>query len=266
VHIARRAQLDDLARDVPDAAHALAEAFWPGPLTLVVPRNPERIAAEVTGGRDTVGLRVPDHPLALELLGAFGGGAAAPSANRFGRVSPTTAAHVRDDLGDDVSVVLDGGPCRVGIESTIVDLSGPEPAILRLGGVTGAQIEATIGRPVVLRTTGEIAAPGTLESHYAPAAAVEILDVANLTSRAHELLGAGKRVGLLATSDSVPDVPAELVVLDPPGNIGDYARALYAHFRAADELGLDVLLVVLPPETSAGLGAAILDRVRRAAR
>ena len=111
VHVARAAQLDDLGRDVPDVAHALARAFWPGPLTLVVRRNPDRVAAEATGGRDTVGIRVPDHPVALALLDAFGGGVAAPSANRFGRVSPTTAQHVRDDLGADVDVVLDGGPC-----------------------------------------------------------------------------------------------------------------------------------------------------------
>jgi L-threonylcarbamoyladenylate synthase len=266
VHIARREQLDEMARRVPDAAHALAEAFWPGPLTLVVHRNADRVSAEVTGGRDTVGLRVPDHPLALALLEAFGGGVAAPSANRFGRVSPTTAAHVRHDLGDDVSVVLDGGPCRVGIESTIVDLTGPEPAILRVGGVTRAELEETVGRPVALRTTGEIAAPGTLESHYAPTAVVEIVDVANLTGRALELIAAGQRVGVLAPPDSRSDAPAQLVVLDPPGTVGDYARVLYARFRTADDLGLDVLLVVLPPETTAGLGAAILDRVRRAAR
>jgi L-threonylcarbamoyladenylate synthase len=266
VHIARRAQLDELARNVPGTAHALADAFWPGPLTLVVNRNPDRVSAEVTGDRDTVGLRVPDHPLALELLDEFGGGVAAPSANRFGKVSPTTAAHVRHDLGRDVAVVLDGGPCRVGIESTIVDLTGSEPAILRVGGVTQAQIEEATGRPALLRTTGEVAAPGTLESHYAPTAAVEILDVANLNGRARELIGAGQRVGVLAPPDSLSDAPAQLVVLEPPGTVGDYARALYARFRAADDLGLDVLLVVLPPETTAGLGAAILDRVRRAAR
>lgn len=266
VHIARTEQLEDLAIDVPDIAHALADAFWPGPLTLVVNRNPERVSAEVTGGRETVGLRVPDHPLALALLDAFGGGVAAPSANRFGRVSPTTAAHVRHDLGADVSVVLDGGPCRVGIESTIVDLTGSEPAILRVGGVSQTQIEEAVGRPAALRTAGEIAAPGTLASHYSPTAAVEILDVANVTARALELIGAEQRVGVLAPWDTISDIPDQLVVLDPPANVGDYARALYARFRAADELELDVLLVVLPPETTAGLGAAIVDRVRRAAR
>src|SRR5207342_1565110 len=129
-----------LGRDVPDVAHMLADAFWPGPLTLVVRRCIDRVAAEATGGRDTVGLRVPDHPIARALLDAFGGGVAAPSANRFGKVSPTTAAHVRADLDGDVAVVLDGGPCRVGIESTIVDVAGTEPAILRAGGVSRAEI------------------------------------------------------------------------------------------------------------------------------
>jgi L-threonylcarbamoyladenylate synthase len=263
VHMARTEQLDDLAVEVPAEANALAASFWPGPLTLVVQRNARRVAPEVTGGRDTVGLRVPDHPLALALLDAFGGGVAAPSANRFGKVSPTTAAHVRDDLGDDVALVLDGGACRVGIESTIVDVTGSEPAILRVGGVSQVQIEETIGRTCVLRTSGQTAAPGTLASHYAPAAAVEILDVANVTGRAEELVAAGRHVGVLAPRDTLTGPPRPVVVLDPPRDTADYARVLYARFRAADELGLDVLLVVLPPETD-GLGAAIADRVRRA--
>ncbi len=130
VHLGHAAQLDELAAEVPDTARRLATACWPGPLTIVVRRDPERVAAALTGGRDTVGLRVPDHPVALRLLESFGGGLAAPSANRFGRVSPTTAAHVLADLGADVEVVLDGGTCRVGVESTIVDVTGREPAIL----------------------------------------------------------------------------------------------------------------------------------------
>jgi L-threonylcarbamoyladenylate synthase len=267
VHVGSADQLADFAIDLPDVARTLATTFWPGPLTLVVKRNADRIAPEVTGGRDTVGLRVPDHPLALALLDAFGGGVAAPSANRFGKVSPTTAAHVRADLGDDVSVVLDGGPCAVGIESTIVDVTGSEPAILRVGGVSQARIEATIGRRCVVRTGGETAAPGTLASHYAPAATVEIVDAASITSRAAELLATGQRVGVLASlgalSDLPDDLPPDLVVLDPPPGVDDYARVLYARLREADRQELDTLLVVLPAETS-GLGAAVADRVRRA--
>ncbi len=267
VHIAHAGQLAELGVDVPDIARALAVAFWPGPLTLVVKRNPERVASEVTGGRDTVGLRVPDHPLALALLDAFGGGVAAPSANRFGKVSPTTAAHVRADLGNDVAVVLDGGPCRIGIESTIVDVTGSEPAILRVGGVGRARIAETIGRECAVRTTGEIAAPGTLASHYAPMVVVEIVDVADVTGRARELLAAEQHVGVLATPESLahPEkLPDLVVMLDPPRDTADYARVLYARLRTADELGLDALLVVLPPETDE-LGAAVADRLRRAA-
>jgi L-threonylcarbamoyladenylate synthase len=264
VHIARSEQLAGLAIDVPEEARALAGAFWPGPLTLVVRRNPDRVAPEVTGGRDTVGLRVPDHPVALALLDAFGGGIAAPSANRFGKVSPTSAAHVRSDLGDDVAVVLDGGPCRVGIESTIVDVTGAEPTILRIGAVSAARIEETIGRVCAVRTTGEIAAPGTPASHYAPLATVEVVDAAAVAGRARELTTAAQRVGVLAPAQSLPDLPDHLVALDAPRDVEEYARVLYARFRAADELGLTVVLVVLPPQTD-GLGAAVADRVRRAA-
>jgi L-threonylcarbamoyladenylate synthase len=265
VHIARAAQLDALALDVPDVARALAAACWPGQLTLVVKRNPENVAREVTGGRDTVGLRVPDHPVALELLDAFGGGVAAPSANRFGKVSPTTAAHVRADLGDDVSVILDGGPSRVGIESTIVDVTGSEPAILRVGGVSQARIEQITGLHCAVRTTGDVAAPGTLASHYAPRASVEMIDRTAVTSRARELLAGGRRVGLLALPAELPDeLPAHFVVLEPPRDVEEYARVLYSRLREADELGLEVLLVVAPTQTD-GLGAAVADRVRRAA-
>jgi L-threonylcarbamoyladenylate synthase len=264
VHIARSDQLDAFAIDVPDIARALAKTFWPGPLTLVVTRNAKRVVPEVTGDRATVGLRVPDHPVALALLEAFGEGVAAPSANRFGKVSPTTAAHVRADLGDDVAVVLDGGPSRIGIESTIVDVTGSEPAILRIGGVARAQIEETIGRVCAVRTTGEVAAPGTPASHYSPIATVEMSDATSVAGRARDLLRNGRRVGVLAPAESLADLPEELVVLDPPRDTDEFASALYARLRVADELDLDVLLVVVPPATD-GLGAAILDRVRRAA-
>ncbi len=161
-------------------------------------------------------------------------------------------------------MVLDGGPCTVGIESTIVDVTGSEPAILRVGGVSQAQLEAAIGRAFVLRTSGETAAPGTLESHYAPAATVEIVDAAGVTDRALALAAAGQRVGVLASADTLSGLPPELAVLDAPRDVDEYARSLYARLRAADDLELDVLLVVLPPESEA-LGAAVADRVRRAA-
>jgi L-threonylcarbamoyladenylate synthase len=264
VHVARAEQLRDLARDVPDVATRLADAFWPGPLTIVVRRNADRVVAEVTGGLDTVGVRVPDHPVALELLEAFGGGVAAPSANRFGRVSPTTAAHVRADLGNAVHCILDGGASRVGVESTIVDVTGSEPAILRVGGVSRADIERVIGGRVELRTSGETAAPGTLASHYAPVANVEIVAASAVDARARELIAGGRRVGLLARSELPIACPDGLVVLDPPRDVEDYARVLYARLREADERGLDVLLVVPPPATD-GLSAAVRDRLQRAA-
>jgi len=264
VHIAHAAQLDELARDVPGEARLLAEAFWPGPLTIVLRRDLGRVVPEVTGERDTVGLRVPDHPIALELLEAFGGGVAAPSANRFGRVSPTTAAHVRADLGMDVRVVLDGGPCRVGVESTIVDVTSREPAILRIGGVSRGEVEAVVGRACASRTSGETAAPGTFESHYAPRTDVELAELVAVADRARSLIARNLRIGLLAAAPVPADLPESLVVLAAPSDADDYARVLYARLREADELELDRLLVVVPP-ASDGLAAAVADRVRRAA-
>jgi L-threonylcarbamoyladenylate synthase len=263
VHVGSTHQLGELGRDVPDAAHRLADAFWPGALTIVVERNPALVADAVTGGRATVGLRVPDHPVALALLDVFGGGVAAPSANRFGRVSPTTAQHVLADLGSDVRVVLDGGPCRVGVESTIVDVTGEQPAILRVGGVSRAAVEQVVGRPVALRTRGEIAAPGALESHYAPRVTVEVIDASDVGARARALAGAGRRSGLLALAGVVREPPDGLVVLDAPRDVVEFAHILYDRFRAADACELDVLLVVNPPDTD-GIGAAVADRVCRA--
>ena len=250
VHVARPDQLDDLGRAVPQIAHDLARACWPGPLTLVVRRRHGRgrVADEATGGRDSVGIRVPDHPLALALLDAFGGGVAAPSANRFGKVSPTTAQHVRDDLDGDVDLVLDGGPCRVGVESTIVDVTGDAPVILRIGGVSEERLAQLAGAPLERRTGGEVAAPGTLPQHYAPETRVELVAAGELDARAADLRARGLRVGVLAHGD------------DPEED----ARRLYARLREADAGGFDVLLAVAPADDR-GIGAAIADRLRRAA-
>src|SRR5215218_3390648 len=193
VHIGAPAQLDEWGAEVPVVARLRGDALWPGPLTLVV-RRAARVLDGVTGGGDTVGVRVPDQPVALALLRAFGGGVAAPSANRFGHVSPTTAADVLDDLGDDVDVILDGGPSRVGVESTIVDCSRPEPAILRLGGVPRERVEELLDRPVPLLDRGEVRAPGTLESHYAPHARVEVADPDSLADLLAEARERGDRV------------------------------------------------------------------------
>jgi L-threonylcarbamoyladenylate synthase len=247
VHFADPAALGRWTVQVPASAALLAARFWPGPLTLVLARG-EALAAEVSGGRPTVGLRVPAHPVALALLRAFGGGLAAPSANRFGAVSPTTAEHVRADLGDRVDRVLDGGPCAVGVESTIVDLSRDAPMILRPGGVPVEAIEEALGRPVAVQATGVVAAPGALPSHYAPAARVELVAPGEFGVRATELRAAGLRVGVIAGAG---------------GDDGALAQSLYARLRELDQQGCDVILATVPAER--GLGAAIADRLRKAA-
>lgn len=224
----------------PPVATLLAERFWPGPLTMILARN-ARVPDAVTGGQDTVGIRVPAHPAALTMLRRFGGGVAAPSANRFGRVSPTTARHVRDDLGADVDFILDGGPCDVGVESTIVDLTGEEPVILRPGGVTREALEKVLGHPVSVRLQSGTRAPGQLNSHYAPRATVVLGTAQDIGRRAEEWKRRGLRVEVL------PD-PA--------------AHDLYASLREADARGADVIVVARPSEE--GLGLAVADRLRKA--
>jgi L-threonylcarbamoyladenylate synthase len=261
VHVARAGALDTVAVDVPDVARRLAAEFWPGPLTLVVVKRPGAVHDAATGGRPTVGVRVPDHPVALDLLDAFGGGIAAPSANRYGRVSPTTAAHVRTDLGDEVDIVLDGGPARVGVESTIVDVTGAVPRILRVGGIDEPAIARVAGAPVARVDSGEIAAPGTKESHYAPDASIELVDARDVDARAEAHLARGERVGLIAMMP-LPDVPDDVTIVTSPRDVDEYARVLYAALRDADAAGISTLLVVPPPAT--GVGVAVGDRLRRA--
>lgn len=264
VHVAADADVERWVLAVPNYARALADACWPGPLTLVLPRRPGAIVDQVTGGRATVGIRVPAQPIAQELLRAFGGGVAAPSANRFGRVSPTTAEHVRADLGADVRVILDGGPCAVGVESTIVDCTGDEPVILRHGGVTAADVARITGMAPGEQTDGSAAAPGTLASHYAPDARVQLVEPGAIAARATSLLATGARVGLLALAAQVPSgLPGGLVVLDPPADAEAYGRVLYDRLREADARDLAVLLAVAPGDD--GIGVAVADRLRRAA-
>lgn len=284
VHLGDAHELDTWAREIPSDARLLAAACWPGPLTLVLRRS-SVVSDVVTGGRDSVGLRVPSHPVALELLRAFGGGVAAPSANRFGRVSPTTAAHVVADLGDDVDVVLDGGACPVGVESTIVDLTGEAPMLLRQGSVSIETIEGVIGRAVITTAEGPARAPGMLAAHYAPAARVELVEAHRLQDRLRLLSkppdtvppetvppGEAVRVGVLA-----PEIPADLsaavatevVLLAGGSDATTYARNLYARLREADLAGVGILLAVPPPSdpdgNDAGLVAAVRDRLTRAA-
>lgn len=267
VHLADAEQLDDWAAEVTPTARLLADAFWPGPLTLLVERLAS-VSLAVTGGRSTVGLRVPDHTVALELLRAFGGGIAAPSANRFGRVSPTTAAHVVADLGDDVDLVLDGGACRVGVESTIVDLTAEVPVVLRTGGISIDRLEEVLGHVVEVHVGAELSkggarAPGMLEAHYAPEARIILSsenDVVDVVIGA--LASSTGPVGLLAGTVLV-GLPEDVIELEPAGTADDYAAVLYSRLRQADRLGLSVLVCVPPPNV--GLGLAVNDRLRRAA-
>jgi L-threonylcarbamoyladenylate synthase len=258
VHVAGAGDLAHWAARVPATARVLTEAFWPGPLTVIVPKA-ANVPDIVTGGLRTVGLRAPSHPVAQELLAAFGGGIAAPSANRFGRVSPTSAAAVKTELDGGVDMILDGGPCTVGVESTIVDCTGPEPIVLRVGGVTIEALAAVLGHtPVVSGDTG--GAPGTLPSHYRPAAAVVLCPADELATVVAGLLDQGQTVGVLALEP--PSVDGA-VQLDAGADVDDFARVLYERFRDADAQGLDAVVAVPPPLD--GMGRAVADRLLRAA-
>jgi L-threonylcarbamoyladenylate synthase len=266
VHLGEPGLVEAWADDVPAEAHLLADAFWPGPLTMLLWRS-AKVPDAVTGGRDTVGLRVPDHPLARQLLTAFGDGVAAPSANRFGRVSPTTAADVVGDLDGDVDLVLDGGPCRVGVESTIVDLTGESPVVLRPGGVGLDRLGDVLGREPALHhgpaPQRAARAPGMLAAHYAPRARVVVCEAAEAATVSAELVARQEgRVGLLAPG--VTDgLASEVVELEPAGSPDEYARLLYGRLRQADRLGI-AWLVCVPP-VARGVGVAVRDRLGRAA-
>jgi L-threonylcarbamoyladenylate synthase len=262
VHVASMDGLGDWADDVPGYAISLARDFWPGPMSLVVKRS--GLAADfVTGGQDTVGVRVPDHPVALGLLEAFvragGKGVAAPSANRFGSVSPTTAQAVADELGNYLSEgdqILDGGPCDVGVESTIIDCTGDVPKILRPGAITAQMISESTGLEVVGQTSdGEavdsnaIRVSGSLEAHYAPAATV-VLDQSPIAGQ-----------GFIAMADVVAD--EGVVRLAAPKTHEEFARVLYSALRAADEQGVKTVVVAQP--VGDGIAVAIRDRLKRAA-
>jgi L-threonylcarbamoyladenylate synthase len=246
VHIASAEHLPEWAASVPSTAATLADACWPGPLTLLLAKA-DRVLDVVTGGRPTVGVRVPAHPLTLRLLERFEGGLAAPSANRFGQVSPTTAQHVRDDLGDAVDLVLDGGACPIGVESTIVDCTVSPPQILRPGGIPN-EVIAQLLEHEPEAASGGARASGMLVSHYAPKARVEIFETEiEARMRAANLTAKGQQVDLL----------------DASTNLVETAQQLYTWLRDADARNLDALVAILPPPE--GLGHAIRDRLTKAA-
>ena len=254
VHIASMERMGDWASDVPEYAIALARSLWPGPMTLILKRS-ELAGDFITGGQDSVGVRVPDHVVALALLEAFersgGKGVAAPSANRFGHVSPTTAAAVIQELGDFLSkddLVLEGGACDVGVESTIIDCTGAAPAVLRPGAISLKMIEECTG----LKTTqsdNEIRVSGALENHYAPIAKVLLSDTPQPGQ------------GFIAHNDI--ETPVGAIRLASPRNDKEFARILYSALREADALGLAAVVVVQP--TGTGIAVAIRDRLARAA-
>jgi L-threonylcarbamoyladenylate synthase len=261
VHVADAVQLANWARDIPPQAGKLARKFWPGPLTLILRRAP-KVSDLVTGGQDTVALRVPSHPVAQALLRAFGGGIAAPSANRFGRVSATTAAHVRSEFGDTVDCVLDGGAADVGIESTIVDLSGERPTLLRPGWITAQQLQEALGQPLAAPGAQSPRAPGTLAKHYAPQTPLMMMEADLMLELAASLTRQGKRVAVLARTALQPLLPG-LVWIAAPVEATGYAHDLYDNLRKLDAAGCDTILVEEPPQTPDW--AAIKDRLMRAA-
>ncbi len=256
VHLPGIEAMDDWAAEVPEAARKLAETFWPGPLTLILPKA-GHVNDVVTGGQQTVGLRVPGHPVTLRLLKILDRAVAAPSANRFGRISPTTADHVVSEFEgrDSVAAVIDGGPCNVGVESTIVDCSGALPRVLRPGMISIEQLAAVLGDTPNL--AGESEGPrasGRLPSHYAPETKVELVD-------AEALVRPDPDAAVLALGDT-PDPGGFKAWLSLPDDPADYARGLYAALRQLDARGAERILVQRPPAAPAW--SAVQDRLKRA--
>ena len=245
LHLANYRQLEKWAQNVPSYVEILCEKFWPGPLTVVLQRT-TRVCDEITGARETVAIRIPNNQVALTLLKKLDDGLVAPSANRFGKVSPTSAKHVVDDLGDEVSLVLDGGDCEIGVESTILDCTRSMPQILRSGAITKDELESVAKISIAL-SDGESRASGMLEKHYAPNCRVELVETtADAERLSSELVSENQKVQ----------------ILDFFGDVVSYANQLYARLRQADQSGFDVVIAVMP--INAGLGEAIRDRLTKA--
>ncbi|MDW8110563.1 MAG: L-threonylcarbamoyladenylate synthase [Candidatus Bipolaricaulota bacterium] len=264
VHIAQTQELERLARAIPERAWDVAQRFWPGPLTLVLERA-ACVPTVTTGGLETVAVRVPAHPVAQQLLRESGCPIAAPSANRFGRPSPTRAQHVLEDLNGRIELILDGGPTLVGLESTVLDMTQDPPMVLRPGGVTLEELRAVLGEVRTLEPTDREAArrsPGTRYRHYAPQAKLLLAEYGQAEVLVRELLAQGRRVGvLLQRALKLGD--GDLVVQQMPTDLESYAQQLFAALRELDAQGVDVIVVESVEER--GLGRAIMDRLRRAA-
>jgi L-threonylcarbamoyladenylate synthase len=261
VHIDHPRYLQRWVRDMPPEAKQLADAFWPGPLTLVAKRAPA-VSDVITGGQDTVAIRVPNHPVAQQLLNAFGGGIAAPSANRYGHVSPTRAEHVRDEFGEDVKIVLDGGDCKVGLESTIVSCVGDGPRVLRPGSISLSQLRAVV--PAIQSGPGPAAprVPGTTTRHYSPATPVNVVPGRRLEQVMNEFTSNQEKVAVLALRPPATANPY-MTWINAGTRAEVYARQLYANLRTLDKANAKILLVEEVPEGEKW--DAVRDRLRRAA-
>jgi len=261
VHLDSPRFLHRWVREVPESATRLAESFWPGPLTMVMPRA-ANVHDVITGGQDSIAIRVPAHPMAQQLLTAFGGGIAAPSANRFGRLSPTRAEHVREEFGETVRVILDGGECQIGLESTIVSFEGASVRLLRPGSVTAAQIRAQVGELLLGADSASPRVPGSAPMHYAPTTPITIVPGGEIDAQADAVSAGGRRVAVLA--QRLPLRAHKYVTWINAGRRPEsFGRDLYTNLRTLDKAGCQRILVQDVPEGEPW--DAIRDRLRRAA-
>lgn len=262
VHIANVAELERWATSINRTAWQLAKTFWPGPLTLILQRAPQ-ILSSITGGQDTIAIRVPNHPVTQKLLQLFGSGIAAPSANYFGKLSPTQTSHVLKELGSEVKLVIDGGRCQYGLESTIVDVTGDSPNILRFGAIGADSITAALGEQVCVSQASNIAAPGTLVAHYAPHTQLHVISPGDLNAFIQQLLSEHKTVVVLARQPSFSN-NSSIRWITMPQTPSAYAYELYAQLHEADAKKYGAIVVEKVPEGEGWL--AINDRLKKAER
>jgi L-threonylcarbamoyladenylate synthase len=261
VHLGTASELPDWAAFVPEQAQLLAAAFWPGPLTMILSKKAE-IPEAVTGGQNTIALRVPANQVAQDLLLRFGSGIAAPSANRYGRISPTQAGHVADEFGSNITCILDGGPCAIGVESTIIDLSGKQPALLRPGRISLSQLKSILQTEILQGKHSQTRAPGMLASHYAPNTTAKLCQSQALPKIVDVLLSEGKNIGLLTLTPALVtgDCRHNISLTE---NSAHYETELYSALRKLDKLNLDLILIEQPPDNETW--STVLDRLTKAA-
>lgn len=262
VHIANITKLENWTTEINQVALQLAKAFWPGPLTLILRRAPH-VLSIITGGQDTIAIRVPSHPVAQKLLQLFGNGIAAPSANYFGKLSPTLASHIHKELGSEVKLVIDGGRCQCGLESTIVDVTGDSPNILRLGAISADLITAVLGKKICVAKTSNISAPGALAAHYAPHTPLYVISSDNLKEYIQQLLAEHKTIAVLSRQSAfLNNSSIQWIIM--PNTPSAYAYELYARLHDADEGNHGAIAVEMAPADESWL--AIHDRLKKAQR